>query len=196
MGDILKHYFNSNESKKKIDEIMKEFPIISVISALAMIYDKNIAEIEPFFQNKIIENKKYSNVKTIGIYNPIYEYGGIERVLSYYFQMFGKMGYNIIFFTDSISKNEYFISDNITRIIIKHTHFFDFKLRLTELSNYIKEYNQIKRLSIAKPFSSCNYRFSSNISSIGLPTKLDGFCKSKFFKMVAPISPKDSLSSR
>lgn len=94
---------------------------------------------------KTIEADVKSNPKRIGIFYHRYFEGGVERVLSLLIPMYIKMGYEVVFFTDSVApEKEYELPESVIRV---HTpsavtiSFANYKKRGQAIEEALNKYN-------------------------------------------------------
>ena len=71
-----------------------------------------------YLNSNTIEKKTGRQIKTIGVYYPVMNRGGVQRVISLLLPLYEKMGYKIVLITEEESIEDYAIPDSVKRYII------------------------------------------------------------------------------
>lgn len=71
-----------------------------------------------YLNSNNIEKKTGRQIKTIGVYYPVMNRGGVQRVISLLLPLYEKMGYKIVLITEEESIEDYAIPDSVKRYII------------------------------------------------------------------------------
>lgn len=141
LENILRQWLKFENKNKQISDLINYFSLSGIISGLYMVLGNYIKILEPFYENCISNDKNIKEIRTIGIFVPVYSNGGVQRVLSMLIPMFLELGLNIILFTNLKEEGEYDLPKNVKRVVLNNLIPFNFKKRLETYQNCIKEFN-------------------------------------------------------
>jgi glycosyltransferase involved in cell wall biosynthesis len=139
------YLLSPGDSAKGFDVLLDNFDNDNLIYLLVEKYSGNQCALarKLHLARNLTLHKKALHIRTIGVFYYRMRYGGVERVLSILIQIWLRIGYSVVLFTDEPSSKEDFLSPELVKRVVLPASIgvssFDYTARAMALRQAIRE---------------------------------------------------------